>query len=138
MKYKFISHTADIKFQAFGKNLEECFVSAFKALQEIMFKDLDIKKIKTSKKIKIEIKGLDKENLLYNFLEEFLFLLEAKNFLSVEIKKIKIEGNILKAEIIGAKATDYNFSNEVKAITYNDLFIKKEKNNYICQVVLDV
>ena len=43
MKYKFFNKTADIKFQAYGKNLEEAFINAALAMTSIM---IDYKLIK--------------------------------------------------------------------------------------------
>jgi SHS2 domain-containing protein len=135
MKYKFLEHTADVKFQAFGNTIEDAFENSALALKETISG-----KIKIQEKIIKEIKiiGKDKESLLYNFLEELLFLLDAEDFLFSKIKKIKINKNRLSAEILGDKALDYKFSNDVKAITYNNMFVKKERNKWICQVVLDV
>ena len=135
VKYKFLEHTADIKFQAFGEDLEECFKNAALALKEtISGKIKPVGKIKK----KISIKAKDKEALLYSFLEEFLFLLDSQDFLLGEIKKIKIKDRELKMEIVGDKANNYKFTNDVKAVTYSEMFIKKKKDKYICQVVLDV
>ena len=86
----------------------------------------------------INIAGKDKEALLYNFLEEFLFLLDAENFLPSKIKKIKIVENKLSAKITGDSAENYRFTNKVKAITYNQMFLKKELKRWVIQVVLDV
>ena len=44
-KFKFLKHTADVKFQSFGKTLEEGFVNAVYALQETITKGM-IKKVK--------------------------------------------------------------------------------------------
>ena len=48
----------------------------------------------------------------------------------------------LSAEVIGDKAGNYKFTNDAKAVTYNNMFVKKEKfkgkDKFICQVVLDV
>ena len=147
--FKFLKHTADVKFQAFGKNLEEAFTNAAYALKKTI---ADIK-VKPIIRKKIEVEGKDKENLLYNFLEEFLFLLDAESFLLANIKEIKInKTNFLKnkfdqkkddkykleADIIGDKASAYKFVNDVKAITYNEMFVKKQNNKFICQVVVDV
>jgi len=133
--YIYLPHTADVKFQAFGKSLEEAFKNAALALKETIVERL---KIKDKIKKKIKIKGKDNESLLYNFLEEFLYLLDAKDFLLSKIKKIKIKGKKLEAEISGDKALDYLFTNDVKAVTYNEMFVKKQGNKFICQVVLDV
>ncbi len=140
MKYKFLEHTADVKFQAFGKTLEEVFSNAAYALINVMTKD----KIRGTKKKRIEVSGKDKESLLYNFLEEFLFLLDSENFVLAKINKIKInkEKNELEAEVSGDKAKNYKFDLDVKAVTYNEMFVRKEsikgKDKFICQVVVDV
>ena len=134
-KYEFLEHTADVKLKAYGKTIEEAFCNSAYALKEkIIGKKIVLKKIKKE----IKVAGKDNEKLLYNFLEEFLYLLDAKDFIFSKINKINIEGNKLTAEISGDKASSYKFSNSVKAITYNEIFVKKDKNNFICQVVLDV
>lgn len=135
MRYKFLEHTADVKFQSFGKSLNESFENAAYALKETICGKI---RIKDKIKKKIKIKGKDNESLLYNFLEEILFLLDSEEFLLSRIKKIKIKDNKLEAEFLGDKASNYKFTNNVKAVTYSEMQVKKEKNKYICQVVLDV
>ena len=64
-KFKFIPHTADIKFQAVGKNIKEVFENSALALFDIFYEG----KVKTKKKFKIKDKGNNIENLLSKFLE---------------------------------------------------------------------
>lgn len=137
MKFKFLSHTADIKFSAVGNSLEKSFENCFYCLKEII---VDKTKIKNNEIKIIKIKARDLKELLHNFLEEFLFLLDAENFVVSEIKDISINEKKfeLKCRVIGDKASNYKFSNRVKAITYNDMKIEKNKNKFICQVVVDV
>ncbi|MEK6830805.1 MAG: archease [Nanoarchaeota archaeon] len=145
-KFKFLPHTADIKFQAFGKDLEECFKNGAFAVTNIICKQ----KIKPIKNKKIKVYGRDLENLLYNFLEEILFLIDVYDLLisdiklkiigtGAELKKRKYE---LEAEIYGDNIKKYNTELVVKAITYNNMFIKSEKIKgktvFTCQVVVDV
>jgi len=153
MKYKFIEHTADIKFQAFGKTKEKVFENAAYALKKIICKN----QVKNRIRKKIKVKGRDKENLLYNFLEEFLYLLETQDFILSKIKNIKIKSRKKKNkqgkevesyELIAetffdnVKEKKYELETHVKAITYNDMFVKQEKiknkKTWICQVVVDV
>jgi SHS2 domain-containing protein len=135
-KYRFLQHTADMKFLAYGKNIEECFVNASYALREIITKD----KIKPLIKKTIKIKGKDNESLLYNFLEEFLFLIDSDNFILSKIIKIKVDKDEFKinAEIIGDNIKKYKTITDIKAITYNDMFVKINKDKVTCQVVVDV
>jgi SHS2 domain-containing protein len=135
MKYKFLKHTADIKFQAFGKNVEEVFENSALALKEIICGKI---KVKNSLKKKIKISGKDFESLLYKFLEEIIYFLEGEKFVISKIEKIEIKNMKLTAEIFGDKTANYNFTNKVKAVTYNDMFVKSENEKWISQVVIDV
>lgn len=136
MKFKFLSHTADIKFQASGSSIKEVFENSALAV----FNTIYNKKIKERKKFKIKVKGHDLESLLYNFLEEFLILIDSKNFLPAKIKilKMDLEKFKIEAKILGDNAENYEISMHVKAITYNEMFIKKKENKWVSQVVLDI
>ena len=134
MKYKFLEHTADIKFQAFGKSLEEVFENSALAMFNAMSDD----KVKGNKKFKVKAEGKDNESLLYNFLEELLILFDSEGFFLVEVKDLKIKDGKLEAEVIGGKAEDYEIFIDVKAVTYNEMFVKKEKGKWVAQVVVDV
>ena len=137
-KYIYLPHTADIKFQAFGNELEECFSNAAFAVANIICKE----KIKGIIEKEIKADGKDLEELLYNFLEEFLFLMDSKNFIISRFKKIKIykknDKYTLSSEILGDDLKKYKTQTGVKAITFNEMFVLKDKNNYKCQVVVDV
>jgi SHS2 domain-containing protein len=135
MKFKFFEHTADVKFQAYGKTLNEAFENSALAMANAMYKE----EIKTKIKKKIKVKGKDLENLLYNFLEELIFILDTTGFF-VSKAKVKIDEKKLElvGELEGDDAANYSIGLDVKAVTYNEMFVKKEKNKYVCQVVLDV
>ena len=66
MKFKFLEHTADVKFRAFGKDIEEMFENSALALKETIAPKIKVKN-KIKKRFKIE--GKDNEAFLYNFLE---------------------------------------------------------------------
>ena len=135
MPYKFLEHTADVKFKVESSTIEEMFSSAADALNETIRGNI---KILEQEEKSFGVEGKDLEGLLYNFLEEFLFLLDAEDFLTSRIKSIKIKDNSLKCIVVGDKAENYKFTNDVKAVTYSGMFIKKKDDKFICEVVLDV
>ncbi|MEK6886048.1 MAG: archease [Nanoarchaeota archaeon] len=140
MGYKFLEHTADLKIVVEEKTLENAFKTSVMALKEAIAEKI---KIKPSDKKLIAIKGEDLLGLLYKFLEEFLFLLDAKGFLVSEVEELKIVGDkkngyILNAEVSGDKASRYKFSNSVKAITFNEMIIEDKNGKFKIQFVLDV
>ena len=142
--FEFLEHTADVKFQAWGKNLEEAFSNCALALSKILCKGI----IKSKKTYKIKAFGQDNESLLYNFLEEILYLFDTENFILGKVKEIKIKDNKLTAKVVGDNLEKYEIKNYIKSPTYSDMFVKKEtsskcgqskeKDRWICQVVLDV
>lgn len=135
MPYRFLEHTADVKFRATGDNLNEMFTSAAEALNETIRGDI---KILEQEEKTFEAEGKDIEGLLHDFLEEFLFLLDAENFLISKIKSVEINETKLKCTVVGDSAENYKFTNDVKAITYNDIFVREENGKFECQIVLDV
>lgn len=137
--YKFLDHAADVKFIAEANTIEDSFKDSAYALKETICGEIDILGIE---KRNIQLEGLDLPNLLYKFLEEFIYLLDAEDFLLSTIEKIQIdkEKNILIAKVSGDKASNYKFTNDVKAITYNEMKIEEDtnKNLWKIEVVLDV
>jgi len=138
-KFIFLEHTADAKFQAFGRTLEEAFENAALALVSLMWKN---GKISPEKKISVSVSGRDLKQLLVDFLEEILYVLDTKNFLLCRVEDILIEkeeeGFRLKSHFIGdSYSDDYHIFGEVKAITYDEMDIL-EKNGFQIQVVVDI
>ena len=74
-QYEYLSHTAEAKFAAFGKTMEEAFSNAAYAAENIIVETEKVKP-KIKKKISIETKHL--KALLYDFLQEFLVLIHSK------------------------------------------------------------
>lgn len=136
MKYKFLPHTADVKFRAYGKTLAEAFKNCAYALTDTI---TDHKKVKPVVEKTISVKSENQESLLYDFLEQFLILLDSKDFLLNKIKKLNIKDNSLTATLAGdTKPEKYKIDTHIKAVTYQEMFIKKEKGQYVIQVILDI
>ena len=93
-KYKFLPHTADVKFRAYGKSLEEAFSNAALALTSVI---TDPSKVEAKVEKKISVSSEDEKALLYDFLEQFLILLDSEGFLLNSVKELKISGLKLTA-----------------------------------------
>ena len=139
MTYKYFEHTSDVIFEAYGKSLEELFVSAGLATEELM---VELKTLSPNLKEEINVKGKDVEELLYNFLEELIFLKDTKLLLFKEFQiKIK-EGKeyslkaIAKGEVINR--TKHELGRDVKAVTLHQFEVKKEKDKWKARVLIDI
>jgi SHS2 domain-containing protein len=134
-QYEFLEHTADIKFKAWGETLGEAFESAVLALASFIGKD---EKIMHRRGKTVNVKGKDREELLYNFLEEIIYLIDSEGFVTAKAN-VNILGNTLKAELFGDDASNYEGLEHVKAPTYAEMYVKeKAGKGWELQVVMDV
>jgi SHS2 domain-containing protein len=136
IKKKTVQRSSKIKFQAFGKTIEEAFSNSLIA----MFSSMYDEKVERKYSHKIKVKGKDIENLLYNFLGKFLFLFENKGIFvsSVDGIKIDLNNNELYCFVSGDVSKKYKIHTKVKSVNYNNMIIKEEKGLWMIQVVLDI
>jgi len=127
--------TADMAFAAYGKDLNELFANAAKAITSIMFDGKIAQKI--SRKIALE----EDEDivLLQKWLSELVYLHDSEKLLFSRFD-IKTDGKKLKATIFGEKydPKKHKFIIDIKAVTYHRMSIDKIKTGYKCTVVVDV
>jgi SHS2 domain-containing protein len=138
-RYEILPHTADGKFRAYGRTLEEAFANAALALASLMW---DWKKIEPKIKHRVAVRGKDREQLLVNFLGEIVYLLDTRKFLLAGLDRPAIResggGWSLQAVLSGDALSDrYDIFGDVKAVTYNDMKIE-ECGGFTLQVVVDV
>ena len=91
----------------------------------------------SKKKKKIEVEGSDKESLLYNFIEELIYLVDAEGFVVSE-GKVKIKGNKLSGELLGDDTDNYSDLDHIKAATYAEMYVRKKVKGWEVQTVIDV
>lgn len=139
MKYKYLEHTADAKMQAWGDTLEEAFENVAYATFNLL---VDPCKVKSKIKKAVEVKAKRQESLLYDFIEELIYFLSVDGFLLSKMEDMKIikenEGFSLTAQALGDSFKHYEVMGDIKAATYNDMFIKKENDKYLIQFVVDI
>ncbi len=142
MPYKFLEDiaVADVCFEASGKTIEELFESSGLATTNTMIKTL--KKISPKTKQKISVSADTIENLLFKFLEEIIFLKDARQlvFSKYKIKITKGKNYKLKCEALGEKLNmkKHDWLVDVKAVTWHLFEVKQEKNIWRARVILDI
>lgn len=139
--YTFLPHTADEKFVVQASSLEDGFATCVSAFYEILLgKDIGVKKTATHD---IAISAKKKESLLYDFLNELVFLLDESDLLLPYVEELIIEEKdglfYLRATLAGDKQFDYALLTEIKNMTYSEMNIS-EYDDGSCEltVVVDI
>lgn len=134
MDYRFILESSPPTFQAFGTHLEGLFVHAGQALVHILCE----KKVKNIKTKKIHVHGKDRKELLYNFLEEIMYLYDVGGFLISDIPTLTISGTPkiqgikkyyhleLRADVLGDDAVYYPVDSRVHVVLDKKMSINEE------------
>jgi len=140
-RFEFLEHTADVYIAAYGRTLEEAYANAGIALFEVM---TDTSKVDPKICEKIEVEGFDYQSLLYNWLEELLYLFEVKSlvFSKINVHSItkRSSGFSLSAEAWGETFDPQRHEQRtlVKAVTYSLMEISKVNGKYVVKFVLDI
>ncbi len=135
----FVEHTADVKFHAAGKTLDEAFGNAALALFETM---VDTSHVQHSEDVHLELEAEDLEGLLYDFLSELLLAFEVDGmvFSKFDVSIRHDVGWHLSCECVGEhfEPTRHTPRVEIKAITLHDLCVKRTADGYELTVLLDI
>ena len=117
-----------------GKTLNEAFENAAHAVSEFLSKG---NKVKMKIRKKVEIAGKDRKALLYSFIDEMIYLLDAENFI---VKKAEVESKrgVLSAVLKGDDSRKYKGLDHIKAATYAEMKVGKVGGRYEIQAVVDV
>lgn len=136
-RYVQLDHTGDLRIKVTGNSLKDLFINAAYALFDII---TDAETINSELAETIEVTGIDKEELLVNWLSElnYLYITESKVFSKFEIEHFKdIE---LSATVIGEKFNPYKhpINTEIKAVTFHDLQIEQLEDHWETKIVFDI
>ncbi len=136
MKYKFLDKIkSDVMFEAYGTDLKELFENAAVALLSVICKT---NKVKPEKSEIIEIKGEKLEDLMINWLQGLISIVDVEEmfFSKIEIEEIT-ETNV-KAKLSGEPIRPELGETVVKAVTYYNYKLEKTKKGYKVTVSLDI
>lgn len=139
-----LAHTADLKIRVYGNNLEDLFANAVIGMFQMMEPQAPgcamiderfvCKKLPVLHKVSSSAKS--QESLLVDFLSQALSLSDIYNEVYLQCIIHEIGRYNLKATLYGIAVEKINL--EIKAVTYNDLTIKKINNYWQADIVFDI
>lgn len=141
MSYEILNHTADAKFRATGDSLEEAFSESVKAFGKIV--GTSPKAGNTRHRIKVTSENY--EALLFDFLDELIFLQDSENIAVCHADDLEIEEKgrgeeySLEATIWTNVITNSMNLLDIKAPTYNEMTVDyQEGEGWVIEAVLDI
>jgi SHS2 domain-containing protein len=135
--YELIDHTADIGIVVRSETREELFQKAALAAFDIIG---DLDSVKPKERVKVEVGGEDDEELMVNWLNELIFLFDAKGWLFSQFDIEETSDKILKATCSGEKFNPqvHRVKTELKAATYHDILVSQDRIGWSLRIIFDV
>jgi len=143
MPYHYLEEigTADIAFEATGRDLPELFSAAADATANVMIDNLEAIQPRETRQIELSNDKLDM--LLFDLLQELIFLKDAERLL-LRIREVHInekdESYFFKARAEGETidAERHHQRADVKAVTLHDFSVERTDGGWKARVLLDI
>lgn len=133
--FELIEHTADTGVAACGNSLPEAFANAAAGMFSII---TDISRVEELEHRDVEVSAPDMETLLFNWLNELLFIFDVDHMLFSRFEVIELGDNHLKAVCCGEKYNPqkHDLYKGVKSATMHMIKVDRKENRV--QVILDI
>ena len=135
--YKLLEHTADLGITTWGDSVKDLFINSACAMYDIIS---DIQFINPLISFHVKADGMDKDELLKNWLSELLYYFHVKNILLGRFDIEYISDNNIVSLVAGENIDSirHSLKREVKAVTYHNLKITKKNDRFQTDIIFDV
>jgi SHS2 domain-containing protein len=137
MTFETFEHTADLGLRVRAHDLDALFADAARGLFSIIVADLASVQVRDS--VPITIAAESPELLLFDWLNELLYLYEVRRLLLCRFE-VGVRDSGLNATAHGEPIDParHFLDHEVKAITYHGLKLERENGRWLAEVIVDI
>jgi protein archease len=128
-----VEHTADWAIRVRGATLPELFVNAAIGMYSLV---TDPSSVTLTIECAIEVKGVDAEALLVNWLNELIYHTEMDSEVFGEFRIESFEPTHLRATVRAGRGLE--LKKQIKAVTFHNLQIVPTSSGYEVTIVFDV
>ena len=135
--YELVDHTADVGVRAWAPSREGVFEEAAKAAFSLICDPLTIDQTETHE---LRLEAEDRELLLVAWLNELIYVFEAKRTLFVDFELVELDDTHLVARVTGEQLdpSRHAICGGVKAATLHELSLTEGPSGWEAFVILDV
>jgi SHS2 domain-containing protein len=136
-KFRLLDHTADLGILVYGGDLEELFTNAGKVFFGII---TDLRRVRESTERTIRVESSNLEDLMVNWLGELLYLHDVDGLLFRSFSIDELGDGTMKARARGEVFQEerHVIKTEIKAVTYHQIQVKKERGRWVARIIFDL
>jgi SHS2 domain-containing protein len=132
--HRWIEHTAELQLELHARSEAAIFGQAVHALRELLEEDEGPPTGGRTERT-VEVEATDRGALLAEWLAELVFLAETEGIVPEEARNLVVGEDSVTAVVVGRTSEPRHL---VKAVTYHDLELHRDRDGWRGNVVLDV
>jgi SHS2 domain-containing protein len=137
LSFETFDHTADVGLRITAPDLDRLFADAARGLFSLIVPDLD--SVEPRETIRVEVAGEPSELLLFDWLNELLYIFETRRLLLTQFE-VNVSNTGVSAIARGEPLDDkrHQLDHELKAITYHGLKLERQGEGWLAEVIVDI
>lgn len=136
-KYRLMTRQSELAVRVVGNSQADLFANSAFALFDVM---TDLEKIEVKERLPLEVEGVDRDDLMVNWMRELLYLYQGSGYLLKEFQIREVKDTLVKADVCGEKIDPdrHDMKKEITAVAYHQSRMEKTGNQWTAQLIFEV
>jgi SHS2 domain-containing protein len=136
-RYRVTTRQSDLAVKVSGNSQADLFANSAFALFDVM---TDVEKVAISDRMPLEVEGMDRDDLMVNWMRELLYLYQGSGYLLREFHIREAKDTLVKAEVCGEKIDPdrHEIKKEILAVAYHQSRMQKTGDQWTAQMIFEI
>jgi SHS2 domain-containing protein len=136
-RYRILTRSSELAIKVFGKSQAELFANSAFALFDLM---TDVGKVEAREQLPLEVEGVDRDDLMVNWMRELLYLYQGSGYLLREFKVLEAKETYVRGEVGGEKYDPdrHEMQREFRAVAHHKSRMEKTGDQWTAQVIFEL
>jgi len=135
--YRILNRSSDLVIKVSGKTQAELFANSAFALFDLM---TDVAKVDVKGHLSLEVEGVDRDDLMVNWMRELLYLYQGSGYLLREFKILDVKETYVRGQVSGEKFDPdrHEIQREIRSVAYHQSRMEKTGDQWTAQVMFEL
>lgn len=136
-KYRILSRSSDLLIKVFGRAQAELFANSAFALFDLI---TDIEKVEVRERLPLEVEGVNRDDLMVNWMRELLYLYQVSGYLLKEFQVEEAREDYVRGVVCGEKFDPdrHDIQRDIRAVAYHQSRMDKTGDQWTAQVIFEL
>lgn len=136
-KYRILNRPSELVIKVSGKTQAELFANSAFALFDLM---TEIEKVEVRDHLPLEVEGVDRDDLMVNWMRELLYLFQGSGYLLKEIRVTEVREDYVRGEVSGEKFDPdrHEIQREIRSVVFHQSRMQKTGDRWTAQVIFEI